>query len=57
VGLAEVVLLHRVPDGAEPLASTLFTWSALARADGWTLVPPDSEGFAAGATIEMRSLP
>ena len=57
VGLAEVVLVRRVGDGIEPLASGFFAWSALARADGWILVPPESEGFAAGATVETRPLP
>ena len=57
VGLAEIVLVGRNEEGIEPLASGLFTWSALARADGWILVPPESEGFAAGASVEMRPLP
>jgi molybdopterin biosynthesis enzyme len=57
VGLAEVVLVRRAGEGVEPLATGVFTLSALARADGWILVPPASEGFAAGATVEMRSLP
>jgi molybdopterin biosynthesis enzyme len=57
VGLAEVVLVRRTGEGVEPLASGVFVLSALARADGWILVPPTSEGFAAGATVEMRSLP
>jgi molybdopterin molybdotransferase len=57
VGLAEVVLVRRVGDGVEPLASGFFAWGALARADGWILVPPESEGFAAGATVETRPLP
>ena len=30
---------------------------ALAAADGWILVPPDSEGYAAGAQIDMKALP
>jgi molybdopterin molybdotransferase len=57
VGLAEVALVRRVRDGVEPLASGPFAWSALARADGWVLVPPDSEGYAPGTTVEMKSLP
>lgn len=57
VGLAEVVLVRRGDEGIEPLASGFFTWSTLARADGWIMVPPESEGFAVGASVEMRPLP
>jgi molybdopterin biosynthesis enzyme len=57
VGLTEVVLVRGSGRGVEPLASGFFPWNALARADGWILVPPESEGFAAGAAAEMRLLP
>ena len=29
----------------------------ITRADGWVYVPPESEGFPAGARVEMRALP
>jgi molybdopterin biosynthesis enzyme len=57
IGLAEVVLVRRALEGIQPLASGFFPASALTRADGWILVPPESEGFAAGATVDMRPLP
>ena len=57
VGIAEVVLLVRCGGGVEPVATDYFPLKALARADGWVLVPPESEGFAAGSLIEMQSLP
>lgn len=57
VGIAEVVLLARCGGGVEPVATDYFPLKALARADGWLLVPPESEGFAAGSLIEMRPLP
>jgi molybdopterin biosynthesis enzyme len=57
VGLAEVVPVRRCEGGVEPLAAGFFTWNALARADGWILIAPESEGFAAGATVEMRPFP
>jgi molybdopterin biosynthesis enzyme len=57
VGLAEVVPVRITEQGAEPLASGYWPMQALARADGWVLVPPESEGFAAGATLEMRPFP
>jgi molybdopterin biosynthesis enzyme len=57
VGLAEVVPVRRTADGVEPLASGHWPMQALARADGWVLVPAGSEGFPAGASLEMRALP
>jgi molybdopterin biosynthesis enzyme len=57
LGLAEIVLVRRTDAGAEPLASGHFTWQALGRADGWIMVPSDSEGSAAGSLVEMRPLP
>jgi molybdopterin molybdotransferase len=57
VGLAEVVPVARGADGVEPLATGYFPLQALARADGWILVPPESEGFPAGAMVEVRPLP
>ncbi|MDO8534467.1 MAG: hypothetical protein Q7S17_06960, partial [Xanthobacteraceae bacterium] len=57
VGIAEVIPVRRTDKGVEPLASGFFPWNALARADGWVLVPPESEGYAAGSTLEMRRLP
>lgn len=57
VGLAEVVPVRRVADGAEPLASGAWPMHAIARADGWVYVPPESEGFPAGTRVEMRAFP
>jgi molybdopterin molybdotransferase len=57
VGLAEVVPVAHGPDGVEPLASGYLPLQVLARADGWILVPPESEGFPAGAMVEVRSFP
>jgi molybdopterin biosynthesis enzyme len=56
-GFAEFVTLRREKEGAVPLSSGPSTLAALARADGWLLVPPGSEGYAAGATVEMRLFP
>lgn len=53
VGLAEVVPLRLSGELAEPLASKYLSFTALARSDGWLLVPADSEGYAAGAQVEM----
>jgi molybdopterin biosynthesis enzyme len=57
VGLAEVVPVRRTANGVEPLASKYLPFSALARSDGWILVPPDSEGYSAGAQVWVRPWP
>ena len=57
IGVAEVVPVRRGEAGLEPLASGYFPISALAAADGWVLVSPESEGYPAGSVVEMRPLP
>ncbi len=57
VGLAELVLVRRKGGEAEPLGTGFFSPPAIAQADGWFVVSPESEGFAEGATVEVRTLP
>ena len=57
IGLAEVVPVRRAGGGVEPLATKYLPLSALARSDGWILVPADSEGYAAGSQVEFRPWP
>jgi len=57
VGMTEVVPVRRVADGVEPLASGHWPLAAITRADGWVLVPAQSEGFPAGTQLEMRAFP
>ncbi len=60
VGLAEVVPMRRLVDASdkvEPLASKYLPFSALVRADGWILVPADSEGYSAGAQVSVSPWP
>jgi molybdopterin biosynthesis enzyme len=57
IGLAEVVLVRQVENGVEPVTAELFSTQALSRADAWVLVPADSEGYPAGASVEIRLLP
>lgn len=58
VGLAELVPVRRdADDKVEPLATRYLPLSALSRADGWILVPADSEGFRAGAKVDVRAWP
>jgi len=57
IGLAEVIPLARTGEGVGPLAAGYLPLQSLARADGWILVPAESEGYPAGTEIEMRPLP
>ncbi len=60
VGLAELVPVRRNaenPDQVEPLATRYLPLSSLTRADGWILVPAESEGYAAGTTVLVRPWP
>lgn len=57
VGMTEVVPVRRHAGQAEPLASKYLPFSALVQADGWILVPPESEGYSAGARVAIRPWP
>jgi molybdopterin biosynthesis enzyme len=57
VGLAEVVPVRRIGDNVEPLATKYLPLSALTRSDGWILVLADSEGYAAGASVQVKQWP
>jgi molybdopterin molybdotransferase len=57
VGLTELVLVRRVADGVEPLASKYLPLATLAHADGWIVIPAPSEGLAPGAQVIVRPLP
>jgi molybdopterin biosynthesis enzyme len=57
IGMAEVVPVRCRAAVAEPLASGHLSVAALARADGWILVPPESEGYPAGTPVAVRPLP
>ena len=57
IGLCEVVPVRRIDGGVEPLASGHWSMQAITRADGWVMVPPESEGFAAGTQLAMRAFP
>jgi len=56
IGIADVVLLKRNGGDAEPLASGYWPMQALAQADAYCVVPPESEGFPAGATVNASPL-
>ena len=57
LGLAEVVPVRRRLGRVEPLASGYLSIQALARAEGWVLVPADCEGYMAGARVVVRPWP
>jgi molybdopterin biosynthesis enzyme len=54
LGLVEVVPVTVREGTATPIASGYVPLSALVRADGWILIPADSEGFPAGAEVVIR---
>ena len=57
LGLAELVPVARDGDGVTPLASGYLTLQSLVRADGYVLVPADSEGYSAGTSVQVRPWP
>jgi molybdopterin biosynthesis enzyme len=57
IGIAEFVPLRLSDDGAMPLASGFVSLQHLVQADGWMLVPAESEGHPAGTLVAMRPLP
>jgi molybdopterin molybdotransferase len=57
IGLAEVVPVAACEGGVEPLASGYFPLHALARAEGWIMVPPDSEGYPVDSVVEVWPFP
>ncbi len=57
LGLTEMIPVSCNGEEAEPLASHYLPLQTLARADGWISVPAQSEGYPAGASVIVRSLP
>jgi len=57
LGLAEVIPVRRRLGRVEPLAAGYLPIQALARAEGWVLVPADSEGYPAGTRVVVRPWP
>ncbi len=52
IGIAEIVLLERADESWMPLAVGDLSLAAIARSDGWLVVPGGSEGFAAGTPVD-----
>jgi molybdopterin biosynthesis enzyme len=57
LGLAEVVAVRRRLGKVEPVAQGYLSMQALAHAEGWILVPADSEGHPEGARVVVRAWP
>ena len=57
LGLAEVVAVRRRLGRVEPVAAGYLSMQALAQAEGWILIPADSEGHAPGARVVVRPWP
>jgi molybdopterin molybdotransferase len=57
VGIAEMVLVRRSEGGLDPIGGESLPLHQLAIAAGWVLVPPESEGYPAGAAVDVRPLP
>ena len=57
LGLAEVIPVRRRLGRVEPVATGYLSLHALARAEGWILVPADSEGHAEGSRVVVRPWP
>jgi molybdopterin biosynthesis enzyme len=57
IGLTEFVPIARTSRSVEPLASRYLPLSALARADGYVLVPAESEGYSAGSAVRVWPWP
>jgi molybdopterin molybdotransferase len=57
LGLAEVIPVRVGAGSAEPIASGYLPLSALALANGWVLVPAESEGYPPGSEVVIRPWP
>jgi len=57
LGLTEVVPVRRNGVEIEPIASGYWPLQAIAQANGWILVPSDSEGYPVGAPLVVRPWP
>jgi molybdopterin biosynthesis enzyme len=57
VGMAELVPVRVNGREATPIASGYVPLAALAQADGWILVRPESEGYPGGSEVVLRPFP
>jgi molybdopterin molybdotransferase len=57
IGMTELIPVSCDDGMAEPLGSGYLSLTALSRSDGWIVIPPDSEGFAAGSQVAVNLWP
>ena len=57
VGVAELIPVRCTDGQAEPMAANYLPLSVLARADGYVVVPPESEGSSAGSAVRVWPWP
>ena len=57
IGMTELIPVSCSGGMAEPRGSGYLSLTALARSDGWILVPAKSEGFAAGSEVAINQWP
>jgi molybdopterin biosynthesis enzyme len=57
VGLSELIPVRCDGPSATPMASGYVPLSALAQADGWILIGPESEGYPAHTEVMIRPWP
>jgi molybdopterin biosynthesis enzyme len=57
IGIADLIAVSCHDGMVEPLGSGYLSLTALARSDGWILVPTESEGFAAGSEVAVNQWP
>lgn len=57
IGVCELVLVRETEGEAAPVGGRYLPLSALARSTGYIIVPPDSEGYAAGSGVAIHRWP
>ena len=57
IGMTELIPVNCSGGMVEPLGSGYLSLTALARSDGFIVVPAESEGFAAGAEVAVNRWP
>ncbi|MGB3745800.1 MAG: molybdopterin-binding protein [Xanthobacteraceae bacterium] len=54
IGMTELIPVRRESGMADPVGSGYLPLTALSGSDGWIVIPPDSEGFAAGSQVAVN---
>jgi molybdopterin biosynthesis enzyme len=57
LGMTELIPVRCENGMAEPLGSGYLSLTALSGSAGWIVIPPDSEGFAAGSQVAVNPWP